>query len=343
MEIQQIKTKRLLPNEGQIEGLPTNPRQIKKKAFDSLKKSIKDAPEMLHLRELIVYPYGDDFVVIGGNMRLRACRELGFEELPCKVLPAETPAEKLREYAIKDNVEAGEDDWDVLANDWNAEELTEWGMITPDDWKIKEEKQEEDEMLPPAPDLLFPTNNQYDIPTLLPDLQAANVELPIIPWGANSRRRTKAKTVHFYIEDYRFEAVWKHPEQVLATGCNAIVEPNYSLHDQTPIAYGLNLIYKKRWLARWWQDCGVAIYVDLFVAPKFKEFNLLGVPKGWNAFFTRGESYIDGRLQADFETAQQISGKDHPNIVVYGGGNNIKSLCEKKNILFIEDFMTAKL
>lgn len=128
MEIQQIKTKRLLPNEGQIEGLPTNPRQIKKKAFDSLKKSIKDAPEMLHLRELIVYPYGDDFVVIGGNMRLRACRELGFEELPCKVLPAETPAEKLREYAIKDNVEAGEDDWDVLANEWNAEELTEWGM-----------------------------------------------------------------------------------------------------------------------------------------------------------------------------------------------------------------------
>lgn len=128
MEIQQIKIKRLHPNEGQIEGLPTNPRQIKKKAFDSLKKSIKDAPEMLHLRELIVYPYGDDFVVIGGNMRLRACRELGFEELPCKVLPVETPAEKLREYAIKDNVEAGEDDWDVLANEWNAEELTEWGM-----------------------------------------------------------------------------------------------------------------------------------------------------------------------------------------------------------------------
>ena len=67
-------------------------------------------------------------------MRLRACKELGMETVPCKVLPADTPVAKLREYAIKDNNGFGEDDWDILANEWNAEELQEWGMELPMDW-----------------------------------------------------------------------------------------------------------------------------------------------------------------------------------------------------------------
>lgn len=118
-------------NEGQIEGLPKNPRFIRDTRFDALKKSIEDAPEMLALRELLVYPHPEKegkYVVIGGNMRLRACRELGYKEVPCKVIDASVPVEKLREYTIKDNVAFGEIDWDALANEWDTEELTDWGL-----------------------------------------------------------------------------------------------------------------------------------------------------------------------------------------------------------------------
>jgi len=134
--IQDIDIKRLELNKGQVEGLPKNPRFIRDERYKALVKSIEDAPEMLKLRELLVVEHGSKFVVIGGNMRLRACKELGMETVPCKVLPADTPVAKLREYAIKDNNGFGEDDWDILANEWDAEELQEWGMELPMDWDV---------------------------------------------------------------------------------------------------------------------------------------------------------------------------------------------------------------
>lgn len=102
-ENKSIRVKDIEVNKGQIYGLPKNPRFIRDERFEALKKSIEDAPEMLTLRELLVYPYNDKYVVIGGNMRLRACIDLGYKEVPCKVLEEETPVAKLREYAIKDN------------------------------------------------------------------------------------------------------------------------------------------------------------------------------------------------------------------------------------------------
>lgn len=134
MEIKTIKIKDLATNDGQIEGLPKNPRQIRDHRYEKLKKSIEDAPEMLNLRELLVYPHGGKFVIIGGNMRYRACKELGYKELPCKVLDAETPVEKLRQYAIKDNENFGEYDWDVVANEWDTAEMEDWGVELPADW-----------------------------------------------------------------------------------------------------------------------------------------------------------------------------------------------------------------
>lgn len=134
MEIKTIKIKDLATNDGQIEGLPKNPRQIRDHRYEKLKKSIEDAPEMLQLRELLVYPHGGKFVIIGGNMRYRACKELGYKELPCKVLDTETPPEKLREYAIKDNENFGEYDWDEVANSWDTSELEDWGVELPTEW-----------------------------------------------------------------------------------------------------------------------------------------------------------------------------------------------------------------
>lgn len=128
MQAQSIKITKLVGNTGQIEGLPKNPRLIRDEKFRKLVKSIQDDPEMLELRELLVIPHDKQYVVIGGNMRLRAMIECGHKEAPCKVLDKATPPEKLRAYAAKDNVGFGEWDWDALANEWDAGELSDWGL-----------------------------------------------------------------------------------------------------------------------------------------------------------------------------------------------------------------------
>ena len=115
-------------------GLPKNPRWIRDARYTALKKSIEDAPEMLGLRELLVYPltdvegHEDKYIIIGGNMRYRACLELGYQELPCKVIPLETPVKKLREYVIKDNEGFGQNDWELLSTEWDVDELQGFGM-----------------------------------------------------------------------------------------------------------------------------------------------------------------------------------------------------------------------
>lgn len=116
-------------NKGQLKGLPKNPRFFRDYRYEAMKKSIKESPEMLELRELIVYPMPEGrYLVVCGNLRLRACRELGYKELPCKMLDAGTDVKKLREYATKDNVNFGENDLDVMANEWDKAELEDWGV-----------------------------------------------------------------------------------------------------------------------------------------------------------------------------------------------------------------------
>ena len=165
VEQKNLSTDLLELNEGQMYGLPKNPRWIRDARFNALKKSIEDAPEMLGLRELLVYPladlegHEDKYIIIGGNMRFRACQELGYKEIPCKVLPLETPVKKLREYVIKDNEAFGQNDYEVLANDWSQDELAEFGMeldyIAPgggDQWDDLPEVEGD----PDAPDLAKP-------------------------------------------------------------------------------------------------------------------------------------------------------------------------------------------
>lgn len=103
-----IALSKIEPNKGQIEGLPKNPRFIKTEKFNKLKKSLADHPQMLALRELLVYPFGDKFIIIGGNMRYRAMKELKYKEAPCKIIPADTSVEELKAYTIKDNSGFGE-------------------------------------------------------------------------------------------------------------------------------------------------------------------------------------------------------------------------------------------
>ena len=123
-----IPISKLLLNSGQIEGVPKNPRFIKDAEYEHLKKSIQDDPEMLELRELLVYPFNDKYVVLGGNMRLRALKELGHTEADVKVIPKDLEAKKLRAIVQKDNKDYGSNDMDILANEWDVAELDEWGV-----------------------------------------------------------------------------------------------------------------------------------------------------------------------------------------------------------------------
>ena len=128
-EITNLSTSLLDYNKGQLQGLPKNPRFFRDYRYEAMRKSIEESPEMLELRELIVYPYQEGrYLVVCGNLRLRACKELKYKELPCKILPVDTDVKKLREYATKDNVSFGENDMDVMANDWDKEELICWGV-----------------------------------------------------------------------------------------------------------------------------------------------------------------------------------------------------------------------
>ena len=110
MERKEIEVSLITPNKGQVPGLPRNPRLVKKERYETTKRSIEECPEMLDLREVIVVEYMEGkYVAVCGNLRLRACKELGYKTVPCKVLPGDTPPKKLREYAAKDNINYGED------------------------------------------------------------------------------------------------------------------------------------------------------------------------------------------------------------------------------------------
>jgi DNA modification methylase len=125
---------------GTIKNNPNNPRVIKDDKFKKLVQSIKDLPEMAEVRPVVV---NTDMVVLGGNMRLKAMREAGWKDVPIQVV--DWDEDKQRQFIIKDNVSGGEWDWDMLANEWDTEELQEWGLDLPDFDNAKELEAEEDD------------------------------------------------------------------------------------------------------------------------------------------------------------------------------------------------------
>jgi hypothetical protein len=106
---------------------PDNPRQIGKKEFDRLVKSLEDCPEMFNVRPLLISQRTGENIIIGGNMRFRAAKKLDYKEMPCVILAGITEA-KEKEIAIKDNGTFGEWDYEALANAWDSLPLQEWGV-----------------------------------------------------------------------------------------------------------------------------------------------------------------------------------------------------------------------
>lgn len=132
LQSQMLKLSAIEPNKGQIEGLPKNPRFIKDAKFKKLVQSIEEHPEMTAMRELLVYPLENGkYIIIGGNMRYRAMKELGIKEAPCKVIPQDTTIEQLQAYTLKDNSGYGEWDFDLLANEWDLSMLEDCAIDLP--------------------------------------------------------------------------------------------------------------------------------------------------------------------------------------------------------------------
>ena len=120
MEVKNVKLSEIKSN-------PNNPRIIKDDKFGKLVKSIKEFPKMLEIRPIVV---NSDMIVLGGNMRLKACKEAGLKEVPV-IFAQDLTEDEQKQFIIKDNVGFGEWDWDMLANEWEPELLESWGLDVP--------------------------------------------------------------------------------------------------------------------------------------------------------------------------------------------------------------------
>lgn len=135
MEERRIDIGYVWPNTGQIEGLPANPRTWTSEDLERLKASISETPSLLDARGILVVRVKDKYITLGGNMRLEACRQLGYKEVPCTIMSEDMPVEKLQEIVLKDNGTFGSWDYDELEDGWNVDQVEQWGV---ESWRQKE-------------------------------------------------------------------------------------------------------------------------------------------------------------------------------------------------------------
>lgn len=342
--------------------LENNPRKITKKDLNRLVDSIRINGFWKH-RPIVLSERDGKLIVLAGHQRIKAAKKLKITEVPT-ILYHNLTEEQEADIVLRDNINNGEWDFAILQlDDWKEkadfdfiglEVPVEEHKDEPEDKPGEEEGEQDPEDEEPIDedkmdfynsmlnDCLYESNNQFDIPNLLLEQQAGKLLLPFAPWGADSRLRKDVATYHFYVDDYRFEAIWKDPIKVLTSGVKALVEPNLSVYDTTPIAYGLQQIYKKRWISRHFQECGIKVYADLNVSVKFREYNKMGLPKGYNAFFTRGYADRLEYLKGELEVAREVSGLQTPNLLVYGGGDEIRDFCIENSLVYVQDFINDK-
>ena len=187
-----------------------------------------------------------------------------------------------------------------------------------------------DSYTPLIPDQLFPCDNDLEIPTLDLNMQAQTCDIPFLCFGEQTRtfNLNGQGTLHFYTDDYRFSVVYEHPDKILRHHPSNIVEPNFSLFNEMPIAFGMQALYKKRWIGRAMQQRGIGIFVDLNVAQKYYQLNMIGVPRGWRAFATRGYSDRLSNLAFELSIAEDWAEGEKPLFVIYGGGNSCRRFAQ---------------
>ena len=204
-----------------VKSNPNNPRIIKDDKFKKLVASIQEFPKMLEIRPIVV---NDDMIVLGGNMRLKACIHAGLKEVPI-IKVSDLTEQEQKQFIIKDNVSGGEWDWNMLANEWDAEELDAWGLDVPDFGK--ELEAEEDDFETPEGGietdivlgdlfeigehrLLCGDSTDSDAVAKLMDGQKADMVFTDPPYGVSyqSNMRTKSEKFDVLENDNVFITEW---------------------------------------------------------------------------------------------------------------------------------------
>jgi len=336
-----------------------NPRQIGKAQASRLADSLEQ------FGQIHAIAIGPDGEIYDGHQRTNvwaAVDKFGPDyEVDVRVASRPlTEAERRKLVTYLHSGTTGDWDWDALSG-WDVGELVTWGfdaeqvaawdndaanLRTMIEAETEEGEESESDPEPPrayyVPDAIFPSDNEWDVPTLDPALQADFLELPLTKWGDGSRKAKMRGTYHFYTEDYKFEALWTDPLNLVNSGCVAIVEPNCSTNDQMPAAVGLWRIYRKRWLARFMQEFGVKVWADLNVTAKFAEMNLLGVPQGWRSYCTRGLDRTIDDLEGEYAIACDRAAPEPPRFLVYGGGKATEALCKARGWQWLPENMRVK-
>lgn len=193
-------------------------------------------------------------------------------------------------------------------------------------------------------DCLFPCDNDLEIPCLRLDRQPKVCDIPFLCFGEQKRTHNMlgAGTLHFYTDDYRFQSVYDHPEKILQHNPANIVEPNFSLFVDTPIAFGMQAVYKKRMVSRLMQENGIGVFVDLNVAPKYYKLNMLGVPKGYASYCTRGYSDRLNHLEFEYNMAKTWADGNEVLFVVYGGGKEVRDFCKDVGAIYVTPVIAIK-
>lgn len=333
-----------------------NPRQIRRRNAERLVDSVQSFGQV---EPLIVGPTNE---LYNGHQRLAVLMQTYGPEYAVDVRVAsrelsEKEREKLTVYLHKGAT--GEFDFDALANDFELSELVDWGFepfelglgdfaaeVTDDDTEGDGSDVDDGDDLTDlynrwdVPDALWASDNDWGVPLLDLNMQAQAFDQPWQIWGSVARTTRMAGTWLFYTTDDRYEALWRDPSGILNTHCAAAVEPNFSAYSNMPKAVALWQVYRKRWIARWWQSYGVRLWVDLNVAQEHYDVNMLGIPAGWKSFATRGYTDRIDNTHMEYEQAKRIAGEDvTPLFLVYGGGKAVKAECQRMGWLWLQENM----
>jgi len=323
-----------------------NPRQINKRQAERLVESFDQFGQV---ETIAVGPHNE---VYNGHQRLNVLKEKYGDDYEVAVRVAsraltEKEREKLVIFLHKGA--AGDWDFDVLANEFELDDLLDWGFdekdLDLDLWTPEpvepNETEEDDDFIYRVPDAVWGTDNDLGIPLLDIKMQATALEAPFMAWGTRSRKTRMTGTYHFYVSDDRFEALWRDPLDVANSACNALVEVNFSVYDDMPRAVAIWQMYRKRWLSRWFQTVGIPIIVDLNISHRHDDLRFIGVPKGWKAYATRAYSERLDETVKEYKQAVEHAGGETILFACYGGGKAAEALSKEHGWIWYPDQQTA--
>lgn len=299
-----------------------------------------------------VFKEGESLWLADGNHRLAAARLTGRQTIDANVHAGTARDAQL--FGLKQDGQANVDSRRramlALLNDsewsqWSNRRIAAHVGVSPTSvakYRHSLNSNDSQMSLPPVPDVIYPSVNGWGVPDLLLSKQASELRLPLMKWGAAARSARMPGVYHFYTDDYKFEALWRDPAALLTSGCYAVCEPNFSTDARMPAAAALWGIYRKRWLARYWQSQGIRVFVDLNIEREFFSLALLGVPSGWRAYSNRAYGDDFAHLIDAYDLARGHAG-DEIIYLVCGGRDAVRDLCQERGWMWLpEDSARAR-